>query len=247
MSRTRLLAVTPVVLVGLVATLFAQTPSSSPPPKPKGPPGTKLTDSELVEKVLAARREYQLSLENLRKFYIEDGDIEKSKKVEEELLHYHRFPKHPYRLDMDAPPPKLEPKYNIKEANDLYIQAMTYKDKGFRTEYIDNQHRAEALLQRLLTNHPQSDKIDDAAYQLGDIYESSAYKHYDRAAVYFERCFQWNPKTHHDARLRAARLYERLNERNKAIEIYKDIVNRETDPKRLEEARKKLAELTQKK
>ena len=100
-------------------------------------------------------------------------------------------------------------------------------------------------MQKLLTNYPQSDKISDAAYQLGDIYESKAYKQYDRAAHYFERCFQWNPKTQFDARLRAARLYERnVGERNHAIEIYKEITNRETDPKRIQEANERLAALS---
>ena len=83
---------------------------------------------------------------------------------------------------------------------------MSYKDKGWGTDYIDNQRRAELLLQQLLSDHPQSDKISDAAYQLGDLYESKAFKQYDRAAHYFERCFEWNPKTQFDARLRAARL-----------------------------------------
>ena len=115
---------------------------------------------------------------------------------------------------------------------------MTYKDKGWGTDYIDNQRRSELLLQKLLSDHPQSDKVSDAAYQLGDVYESKAYKQYDRAAHYFERCFEWNPKTQFDARLRAARLYERnVGERNHAIQIYQDIVNRETDPKRIEERR----------
>jgi tetratricopeptide (TPR) repeat protein len=245
MSASRLLAAAPVIVLALALTLRAQNPAQ--PAKPKPPPGTKVTDAELVEKVIAARRDYQGALENLRAHYINDGEIEKAKWAEEELLQFHRMSKRPYRLDMDVPPPTLKPQYNIKEANELYRQAMTYKDKGYGTEYLDNQRRAELLLQRLLTNHPQSDKIDDAAYQLGDLYESKAYKHYDRAAVYFERCFQWNPKTQFDARIRAARLYERLNERNKAVEIYKEIVDRETDPKRLEEARTKLAELSGKK
>ena len=122
---------------------------------------------------------------------------------------------------------------------------MTYKDKGWGTDYIDNQRRAELLLQKMLSDHPQSDKISDAAYQLGDIYESKAYRQYDRAAHYFERRFQWNPKTQFDARLRAARLYERNGgERSHAIDIYRDIVNRETDPKRIQEANERLAALS---
>src|SRR5262249_22717630 len=105
--------------------------------------------------------------------------------------------------------------------------------------------RSEILLQQLLTHYPQSDKIDDAAYQLGDIYESKAYKQYPRAAQYYERCFQWNPNTQFDARLRAARLYDKqLNERSHAIELYRDVTTHETDQKRIAEATKRLHDLT---
>ena len=108
-----------------------------------------------------------------------------------------------------------------------------------------HQHRAEILFQQLLTSYPQSDKIDDAAYQLGDIYESKTYKQYHRAAVYYERCFQWNTNTQFDARLRAARLYDKnLNERGHAMELYREVVTHETDPKRIQEAQKRLVELS---
>jgi hypothetical protein len=249
MSVRRLLAAVPVLLVGLTVTLFAQTPPAKDKDKEKDkkPPAGKTSDDQLVEKLIAARREYQLSLEKLRQHYITEGDIERAKWAEDELVQFHLVPKRAFRLDMVVPPPTLKGDYNIREANELYKQAMKYKDQGFGTDYTANQHRAELLLQRLLSEHPQSDKISDTAYQLGDIYESKAFKHYDHAAIYFERCFQWNTKTHFDARLRAAHLYEKLNERNKAIELYTEVSKNETDPKRLEEAQKKLAELSGKK
>ena len=107
------------------------------------------------------------------------------------------------------------------------------------------QRRAELLFQQLLTSYPQSDKIDDAAYQLGDIYEGRLYKMYRRAAHYFERCFQWNPNTQFDARLRAARIYDRqLLERSRAIELYREVTTHDTDPKWLQEAKKRLQELS---
>ena len=102
-------------------------------------------------------------------------------------------------------------------------------------------HLVTTLLQQLLTNYPQSDKIGDAAYQLGDLYEGRAYKQYRRAAQYFERDFQWNPNTRDDSRLRAARLYDRqLMERSRAIELYRDVTTHETDPRRMQEAQKRV-------
>src|SRR5262249_29144299 len=140
-------------------------------------PGNR-TDMEMVERLLAARRDYQTTLEQLRTYYQSTGDLEKMRWAEEELRHYHRVPKQAFNLELDVPPPTLQASQNIYEANELYRRAMTYKDKGWGNDYIDNQRRAEILFQQLLTTYPQSNKISDAAYQLGDLYEGRAYKQY---------------------------------------------------------------------
>ena len=216
--------------------------AQNPPPTSQKPSGG---DVELVEKVLAARREYQKTLEQLRVHYLRGGDLERAKWAEEELRQYQRIPKQAFILDLDVPPPNLIGNTNIPEANKLFMAASTYKDKGWGTDYIDNQRRAEILLQKLLSDYPQSDKISDAAYMLGDVYESKAYKQYRRAAAYYERCFQWNPKTQFDARMRAARLYDKqLNERASAIRLYREVTTHEADSKRYQEASKRLAELS---
>ncbi len=226
-----------------LSSLRSQVPSAPKAPAPPKKPAGK-GDVEIVERLLAARKEYQLTLEALRAHYIATGDIERAHWAEDELIQFHRILKHPYRLELDVPPPTLQAATNVPEANELYRRAMLFKDKGMGTAYVDNQRRAELLLQQMLTNYPQSDKISDAAYQLGDIYESKAFRQYPRAASYFERCFQWKPNTNFDARLRAARLYDRhLNERNRALEIYKEITTHETDAKRIEEANRRLTEL----
>jgi TolA-binding protein len=235
-------------VIGLVADGRSQAPTANPPGTGKPPAGAP-SDVEKVERVLAARRDYQLALEQLRSHYATVGDIERVHWAEEELRQFHRMSKQAYRLELDVPPPTLQALYNVPEANELYRRAMTYKDKGWGgTDYIDNQRRAELLFQQLLTNYPQSDKIDVAAYQLGDIYESRAYKQYRRAAWYFERCVQWHPNTQLDARLRAARLYDKnLQERTRAVELYREITTHETDPNRRAEAEKRITELSARK
>ena len=51
-----------------------------------------------------------------------------------------------------------------------------------------------------------------------------------------------------DARLRAARLYDKyLHERTRAMELYKEITTHETDPKRIAEAQKRLTDLSARK
>lgn len=228
-------------LVLLAAALvYARAQGPSKPPAPGD-----ASDVELVERTIIARRDYQKCLENLRAHYLKVNDLERAKWAEEELVAYHRILKQAYKLDLVVPPPTLKPSVNIPEANKLYTQAMKYKDHGWGNDYIDNQRRSEILFQEVLTKYPQSTKISDVAYQLGDIYESKAYKQYRLAAAYFERCFQWNPTTQFDARMRAARLYDRqLREGPKAIDLYRQVTEHETDAKRITEAKKRLADLS---
>lgn len=205
-----------------------------------------LRDLPLVDRVLAARKEYNLSLEKLREHYIKAGDVQKARWAEDELMQYHRIAKQPFILSRDLPPPTIKGTKNVPKANELFRQAKAFKDKqGWGTDYVDNQRRAELLFQKILTEHFDSNKISDVAYQLGDLYEGRAYQQYARAAAYFERCYQWNPQTQFDARMRAARLYERqLNERQKAAEIYREITTHETDDRRIEEAKRRMQDLS---
>ena len=125
------------------------------------------------------------------------------------------------------------------------MRAMSYKDRGFGTEYLDNQRRAELLLQLILSDYPRSNKIGLVAYQLGDLYQGRAYRQYNRSAVYFERSFQWDPTAMSHARLRAAQVYDdHLRERDKAVELYKSVLEQDTDPARREEAQRRLSELS---
>jgi tetratricopeptide (TPR) repeat protein len=231
--------------VVLLVTVHAQSTGTTPSSGTQQAAGKATPDIQKVERLLAARRDYQLALERLRQHYIDAGDIERAKWAEEELIQYHRIHKHAFVLDLDVPPPGLRASLNIKEANELFRKAMAYKDKGWGTDYLDNQRRAELLLQQILTLYPESNKIGEVAYQLGDIYESKVHNDYRRAALYFERSYQWNPNTSSDGRLRAARLYDKhLSERSHAMEIYRDVTTHETDPRRIQEAEKRLAELS---
>lgn len=245
MAYCRFLGVLLAGTVVLLVAVHAQSPSTTPATTQQGQ-GKPAPDSALCVRVLTARREYQQALQRLRQHYIDSGDIERAKWAEEELIQFHRIPKHAFILDLDVPGPGLKASLNIKEANDLFLQAMHYKDKGWGTDRLDNQRRAEVLLQQVLTQYPESNRIGDVAYQLGDLYEKD-YQDYRRAALYFERAFQWNPNTQSDARLRAARLYDRLAERTRAMELYREVTNTEIDEKRIQEAKKRMADMSSKK
>jgi len=228
------------LLVAFAIAVLATTPRAQTPATPKGG-----SDLELVQKTLAARKEYQKALEQLYVHYHQANDKERERWAKDELVHFHRIAKHAFILDLDVPPPNLVGNQNVPEANKLFTWAMQFKDKGIGTDYIDNQRRAELLFQEILTKYPHSDKISDVAFMLGDIYESKANRMYYRAVEYYHRCYQWNSKTTHEARIRAARIYDRqLQNRNKAVEVYREVTTHETDPRRIQEAQKRIAELS---
>ena len=204
------------------------------------------SDIDLVERTLAARKEYDASLRKLYEHYAKLGDKRRTQWVEQEIHGYHLLFKPSYNLDVqDVPPPSLEAKTNVREANDLFRQAMEFKGRGFGDDYILNQRRTEMLLREILEKYPSCDKIADVAYQLAELYESKAYRQLDRAARYYERSFQWKKGTATDARLKAAILYDKsLNERSKALELYRDVIAHDTDPERLKQAERRLAEMT---
>ncbi|HXD89028.1 MAG TPA: hypothetical protein VN641_21230 [Urbifossiella sp.] len=231
--------------LGLINIAPAADPVKPDDKKADLPPAAR-SDVELVERAIHARKEYEASLKKLWEYYRRTGDKQRIRWVEDELMGFHLLHKPSYNLDVqDVPPPSLEAKTNIREANDLYKAAMEYKGRGLGTDYILNMRRSELLLREILDKYPSSDKISDVAYQLGEIYESRAYKQHDRAARFFERSFQWKKGSSTDARFRAAVIYDKqLNERGKALQLYKDVVEHDTDPDRIKTAEKRLVELS---
>jgi len=206
----------------------------------------KADEAKLVQDLVAARQSYQKSLVALYQHYDMKGDRERSRWAEEELKNFHLTSKYSFRTDIaDVPQEALVAKENIKEANDMFREAMKYKEKGTGTEYILNQRRCELLLQEILVKHKNSDKIADVAYQLGELYEGRAFKQYERAAAYFERVAVWKKGSRTDARLRAAYIYDKiLNERSKAVNMYREEIANDTDPERIKFAESRIAELT---
>jgi hypothetical protein len=150
MRRVALVGVC-VGIAGFVGWAVAQTPSKpqTDPKKNLPPESTVLpqvaTDSELVDRCIAARKEYENSLKALYEYYHRVADRQRSQWTEQELMGYHLLFKPSYNLEVrDVPPATLEAKVNIREANELYRTAMEYKGKGLAvgSEYILNQRRA---------------------------------------------------------------------------------------------------------
>lgn len=197
-------------------------------------------ERELVKKVYEAREDYQASLERLRSYYSQINHDENRYWVERELTDYHLALKSPYILDMDLPSASLKAAKNDAKANRMFREALEWLNRS-SIDKEENTKRAEILLQRIIHDHKDSDKIDEACYYLGDIYASRYFQMYRRAVAYYERVFTYEPDTNLDARLRAATIYERnLGNSQRAVALYQEILAREIDPDQTREARRRL-------
>src|SRR5687768_13993541 len=99
--------------VGVIGWAVAQSPSKplSDPKKnlPEGVPPPAATDVDLVERLIAARKEYENTLKALHEHYHRGGDKQRAQWIEKELMGYHLLWKPSYNLDVkDVPPPSLE-------------------------------------------------------------------------------------------------------------------------------------------
>jgi len=226
----------------LLIFVLTATGHSNDPTKPT----VKTTDTDQVKRLNIARKEYYNSLVSLYQYYEQTGERERARWAEDELKSFHLANKLSFRVELDEVLSiSLDSKDNIKTANDLFKEASKYKDKGSGADFVLNQRRAEILFQEILQKYPTSDKNADVLYQLAELYEGRAYKQYERAAVYFERVAPAKKGSRTDARLRSAYIYDKLlNERTKAIELYRDEITHDTDAERIKYAEKRLAELT---
>ena len=108
LAQRRLVPLLVVFALVLLATVPPAQTQQNPP---------KAGDLELVQKVSAARREYQRSLEQLYLHYRQVNDKERERWAKEELVNFHRIPQNAYILDLDVPPPNLNGHTNVPEAN----------------------------------------------------------------------------------------------------------------------------------
>jgi TolA-binding protein len=129
---------------------------------------------------------------------------------------------------------------DIEEANILFKDAMMYK-KSFSKE---NRVTAIKRLEKLMEEYPDSDKVDDAAFVIAEIYESGYFGDYESAAKYYIKSYQLNPLIEQPALLKAAEIYERkLADLNKARAIYKQAALYSRDEKSRKKAQRRLSEL----
>jgi len=183
-------------------------------------------EADLVEQLAINRGAYKEAMETLVGYYNKTGNSMKLEWAENELKKLNKVPKYNYIIEASVAGSGLKATASITEANYFYDQARNLEKKAHNMlVYVNDNMLRQALAKynKLIRKHPSSDKIDDAAYRAGAIYEH--FNDYTIAILYYKRAYQWNSKTPYPARFKAAYILDKkLHRRAEALELYKQSV-----------------------
>lgn len=231
-------------------------PSATPPPRlatANRAVDISIADArevDLVEAVVSHRSQYHDSLRQLHDYYASHGYATRQEWAAFELKGLKMVKQSRYLLDAEVPSAALRPADEIPEADALYEQARELMRRGghgvpgiYRE---DRMVEAANLFRELIERFPSSDKIDDAAFFCGEIHKEYLPGQELIGVEWYERAWTWNPDTPHPARSQAAVVYDyRLHNRDRALELYRSVLEHETDNKsRLRFATRRISELT---
>lgn len=188
------------------------------------------TEVDYVETLAASRDAYRQALTALVGYYRSVGNAAKLKWAQTELKTFDQMVQYRYLQPAEWVPEDLMATDSIEEADALYRQAKSlYNESGSMIIVASRAKLQEALglFNQLIQEYPSSNKIDDAAYRAGRIYEYL--KNYELAAIYYQRAFQWNEATSYPARFRAAKVMDqKLRMRTEALALYRLAIEKES-------------------
>ena len=217
-----------------------------------GEPVTGTDERLLVEYTVAARQQWLGAMDELVQFYSRRSpDSYKAARVQNAISRFDPVRTYMYYGAAEIPGADLRPTSVIPQADTLYDEAYKlYRDgKGithtFMTTSYDKERQALAKFLELVQKYPNSTKIALSAYFIGEIYKEYFNENL-RAVTWYERAWQWDPDISEPARFQAATVYDyRLHQRQKALELYKQVLERERFNKsNVTFSQRRIAELT---
>lgn len=186
----------------------------------------KASETDIVEQLMNSRQTYRQSIEQLVQHYTDTGNNMKLNWAQKELAGLNAVPQYIYIIEAGVAGPDLRASTEIPEADLFYIEALGIEKKAKEMFFIVDENRLRIALQKynqLIKKHPSSNKISDAAFRAGEIYEH--FRDYSLALLYYKRAYQWAPDTSQPARFRAAFILDnKLHRRDEALELYQEAI-----------------------
>jgi tetratricopeptide (TPR) repeat protein len=205
-------------------------------------------EADIIEQMATSRLAYRQYLESLIVYYKKAGDNMKLGWAEDELKRLNKMPQYSYIIEASLAGPNLKAKDSDNAANYLYDEAYRLEKAARATwvVFVDENLLRVALdkYNQVIKQYPTSDKIDEAAYRAGGIYEH--FKDYTIALLYYQRAYQWDSATTNPARFKAAYILDQyLHRRAEALPLYQYALGNEKLSKDEQEfVQKRIDELT---
>ena len=178
---------------------------------------------DLVDQITVNRDAYRQGLELLVRYYTKVGNNAKLEWAKKELNALNTMPQYRY-LIITVGSAEYKASASIVDADLLYDEAMALEKQAMLGSIVINKNKLRLALdkyEQLILKYPTSDKIDDAAYESGDI--SYEFQDYTIALEYYQRTYQWDTETTNPARFKAARILDKQMHRyDEALKLYKE-------------------------
>jgi len=179
-------------------------------------------ETDIIEQMVTNRRAYRRGLEQLVRHYTAAGNNMKLTWAQRELAGLNAVPQYNYIIEASLAGPGLKASTAVPEADSLYAEALKTEKKAKELVVIVDDDLLRVALgkyNKLIRKHPSSNKIADAAFRAGGIYEH--FRDYSLAVLYYKRVYQWDPDTEYPAMFRAAFILDRhLRKREQALKLY---------------------------
>ena len=203
----------------------------------------KSREEQITNAIISTRENYKNALEELIQYYLDVGNQLRLKKARNELKALNKVPQFGY-LMASGDTININPSKNIEEANILFQDGKSYKSSLNIINKKSKLLSAEARFKKIINDYPESDKVDDAAYELADIYDSYYFKDYESAAFYYVKCYNLNENTDKPARFKAAWVYDKhLKDFKEAVKNYNEVLRNSKDEAHRSTAKTKLDQL----
>ena len=185
----------------------------------------KTDEPLLVEYVVTARRKYLKAMDDLLSLYQSTQDRPNVERIQDVLDAFNPIHTYMYYLSAEIPSDDLRATEPVLQATDLFDKGLA-ACRATRMLWVrggDAQIKHVAALKNfteVIEKYPKSNKISRSAFFIAEI--NRTYGEYERAAQWYDRAWQWDPKTSDPARFRAATLYDfKLKDTETALKYYR--------------------------
>lgn len=167
----------------------------------------KSREEQNVRILNTARDDYRRALTNLLQHYLDIGNHFRLKAAKRELKALNKVPQYKFFIEKENFTINRLTR-NIEDANRLFSEGVVYKNSLNLLNKKTKLLYAVSMFESVINDYPESDKVDDAAYELAGIYEGHHFKDYETAAYYYVKCYESNPDTEKPASYMAGRIYD---------------------------------------